>query len=295
MSTDAQDLHSIQQRLAALASAANPSEIFRLLLDASRLGAPRATVFLSRRGCLRGWGSRGYTSDVAAQLRTVSIERGESWLAKALVDNAGDELVRGTGDAGPDFGQPHAAEAIGFPVRVRSKTLAVLVAERSADDPPLVPATLKMMTAVACLRLELDLAWRKFRAAQEARGDAAPAASPEATAGAAVTPPPSATPTTEAGLEPAREPGPDDARRNEARTFAKLVATDIRLYNEEAVMLGRQHRDLARRLNEDLERGRDSFRRRFPDLGEDGLELLQEAYVQVLAAGDPSLFTTGPI
>jgi len=60
-------------------------------------------------------------------------------------------------------------------------------------------------------------------------------------------------------------------------------------------MLGRQHGDLARRLNEDLERGRDSFRRRFPDLGEDGLVLLQEAYVQVLAAGDPSLLTTGRI
>ena len=270
-----------------MAAAANPSAVFRLLLDASRLAAPRATVFLVRHGQLRGWGSRGYTADAAARLRTISIERGDNWLAGVLVEEADDELVRGPGDTGPDFGQPLAVETLGFPVRVRSKTLAVLVVERSGGDPPLVPAVLKMLTSVASLRLELDLAWRKFRAVQESA-----ALAPERAATRAVEAPP------ETRLEPVEISVPADpaadARLNEARTFAKLVATDIRLYNEEAVVLGRQHRDLARRLGEDLERGRDSFRRRFPDLGDEGMTLLQEAYIQVLAAGDPSLLTAGP-
>jgi len=294
MSTTAQDLNAIQQRLAAMASAANPSAVFRQLLDASRLGAPRATVFLCRHGQLRGWGSRGYTADAAARLRTISIERGDSWLGGVLVKEVGDEIVRGPGDTGPEFGQPTVVETSGFPVRVRSKTLAVLVAERSADDPPLAPAVLKMLISVACLRLELDLAWRKYRAAREA---AAP--TPARAAAPAVEAPrypdPGEKSAPETRLEPAEARDPaEDTRRNEARTFAKLVATDIRLYNEEAVMLGRQHRDLARRLGEDLQRGRDSFRRRFPELGDEGMTLLQEAYVQVLAAGDPSLLTAGP-
>ena len=48
-------------------------------------------------------------------------------------------------------------------------------------------------------------------------------------------------------------------------------------------------RDLARRLHDPLHQGRESFRRRFPDLGDEGLTLLHEAFVQVLAAGDQSL------
>jgi hypothetical protein len=297
MNTNTQDLDAIQQRVTAIASAANPSAVFRLLLDGSRVGAPRATIFLVRHGQLRGWGSRGYTADAAARLRTISIARGDNWLGGALFEEADDELVRGPSDSGPDFGQPASVETRGFPVRVRSKTLAVLMVERSEDETSLVPAILKMLTSVACLRLELDLAWRKFRAAQEAAAPAPPQAATTAVE-APRAPDPHEKATSETSLEPVEASDPADpaadGRRNEARRFAKLVATDIRLYNEEAVMLGRQHRDLVRRLGEDLERGRDSFRRRFPDLGDEGMNLLQEAYVQVLAAGDPSLFTAGP-
>jgi hypothetical protein len=89
--------------------------------------------------------------------------------------------------------------------------------------------------------------------------------------------------------DPAEPAQLERSRRDEALTFARLVATDIRLYNEEAVMLGRRHRDLARRLHDHLHQGRESFRRRFPDLGDEGLTLLHEAFVQVLAGGDQSL------
>ena len=41
---------------------------------------------------------------------------------------------------------------------------------------------------------------------------------------------------------------PEGAEMDAARRYAKLLATDIRLYNEEAVMLGRQHGDLVERL-----------------------------------------------
>ena len=81
-----------------------------------------------------------------------------------------------------------------------------------------------------------------------------------------------------------------DPRREEARRYARLVATGIRLSNEEAVVVGRR-RDLASRLNEHIQRGREAFSRRFPDLGADGAKLLDDAYVQVLAGGDASLLS----
>jgi hypothetical protein len=80
-----------------------------------------------------------------------------------------------------------------------------------------------------------------------------------------------------------------DPRREEARRYARLVATDIRLYNEEAVVVGRRQRDLSRRLGEQFQRGRVAFSHRFPDLGPDGMKLLEAAYIHVLAGGDASL------
>ena len=81
----------------------------------------------------------------------------------------------------------------------------------------------------------------------------------------------------------------DDPELAAAQRFARLVATDIRLYNEEAVVLGRRNRDLAERLGEHLVRGRQTFLRRHGSLGPAGLHILHEAFVQVLAAGDGSL------
>ena len=89
------------------------------------------------------------------------------------------------------------------------------------------------------------------------------------------------------------ETGPAEAEENpdqlSARRYAKLIATDIRLYNEESVMLGRQNGDLAKRIGEHLKRGRETFMRRYSHLGPDGVEILHSAFVQVLAAGNAEL------
>jgi hypothetical protein len=90
-------------------------------------------------------------------------------------------------------------------------------------------------------------------------------------------------------VEPPAPRQPADSRRDEARRFARLIATDIRLYNEEAVVLGRRQGDLLRRLQDPIARGREAFVRRFGDLGDDGLRLLHESCVQVLAGGDDAL------
>jgi hypothetical protein len=83
---------------------------------------------------------------------------------------------------------------------------------------------------------------------------------------------------------------PEDPALVAARRFARLVATDIRLYNEEAVMLGRKHRDLQDRLKDQIDRGVEAFLKRYPDLGDSGEAILQDAYIQVLGAGDATLF-----
>jgi hypothetical protein len=93
----------------------------------------------------------------------------------------------------------------------------------------------------------------------------------------------------EAPESAAAAPGIDDAEMDAARRYAKLLATDIRLYNEEAVMLGRRHGDLVQRLGEHLDRGKATFLRRHGELGPTALHILHEAYLQVLAGGNAEL------
>jgi len=282
------DLRALESGVAGLARATKPQEIFRLLLESGAIGAPRIAVVLWREGSWRGWGCHGYSAEAASRLRGLSVASDATWLARTL--HSDEPLARAAGQDGPDFGQPHAAEAWALPIRVGSRTLAVLLAERSVADPGVDLAVLGIITAVARLRLEVDLAWRKYRGATAA----VPSASDRPPSTEPLVEKAPAPATVEVGLAPAVDPleEAEQARQREARTFARLVATDIRLYNEEAVMLGRRHRDLGRRLRDHLEKGKESFRRRFPDLGDDGLVLLDDAYVQVLAAGDPALLTT---
>jgi hypothetical protein len=297
MSRETATFETLDRKMAELASFLSPSEIFRALLEGTVVGAPRAAVFLMRDGRWKGWSSIGYSPTATQSQRQATAPADSGWLA-AL---AAEEDVRWrsltAGESVPDFGQPHSAEAVGLPVRVGGKAVAILIAERRAVEDPWSPAALAILCQAARLRLELDLAWRRLKAKTVATADAGP--TPQSTAEFK----PFARHSEEAPAEPAASSPTDlalwsgvtsgaadaDPRREEARRYARLVATDIRLYNEEAVVVGRRQRDLARRLGEQFQRGRDAFSHRFPDLGPEGMKLLDDAYVQVLAGGDASL------
>lgn len=296
MGHDTATLETLDRRMAELASFLSPSEIFRALLEGTVVGAPRAAVFLLREGRWKGWSSIGYSAAAAQTQRQTTSPADSGWLASL----AAEEDVRwrslSVGESVPDFGQPHASEAVGLPLRVGGKAVAIVIAERRAVEEPWSPAALAILCQAARLRLELDLAWRRLKASSLGSGAAVapaivpaveapvPAASPMETPPAPAAPSEIAPWSAGAGAESETDP-----RREEARRYARLVATDIRLYNEEAVALGRRQRDLSRRLGEQLQRGREAFTQRFPDLGPDGMKLLDAAYVQVLAGGDASL------
>lgn len=296
MSASFHALSALERHVEAIARALTPTEVFRHLLAATPCGAPRAVIFLARGGAWKGWGGAGYPGAAAQLLRSVSVPADEGFLATTAAETSDEQAWReaGPGETAPGFGQPPAAETIAVPVRVGGRTVAILVAERGADEGPWHPEALAIAAHAARLRLEADLAWRRLRAGH---GSDAPAESSavEAPAGRAPEPAPVAAP---APPETALEISPwaetpertgADPTHEEWRRFARLVATDIRLYNEDLVQQGRSHRDLASRLAEPIQRGRESFSRRFPDAGPDGGRVLRDAFVQVLAGGDASL------
>jgi hypothetical protein len=315
MTLDASMLRDLEQHVRQLASAERAAEVFRTLLTASRLAAPRAAVFLVRRDGSQGWGSVGYDVLATRNQRSFTAPPGQGWMGR-LVDSADDSRPRQAGVADPDFGQAPAAEAQGCVVRIKGKPIAVLVAERAAGETPWCPEVLDLLVTVGRLRLELDVARRKAEVeppravpVPAAPRIAAVVASEPVRAPASPLPAASLTspPESPLGLEseadsfsvaplPPAAPARDEQQNLEAaRRYARLVATDIRLYNEESVVQGRRNGDLLDRLGDQLDRGKETFLRRHGDLGPTGLAVLHEAYVQVLAGGDSKLIPSSAL
>jgi hypothetical protein len=114
---------------------------------------------------------------------------------------------------------------------------------------------------------------------------------PESRRGGAARPPdfsaaPSARPTTGARrLAGPLAPVEGDERRDEARRFAKLLVSEIKLYNERAVLEGREHGNLYERLKEDIDRSRQMYDDRIPEDVRANSNFFYEELVRVLADG----------
>ncbi|MCI0411445.1 hypothetical protein L0222_01450 [bacterium] len=76
----------------------------------------------------------------------------------------------------------------------------------------------------------------------------------------------------------------DDAKR-----FARLLVSEIKLYNEAQVAAGREHRDLYERLREDIERSRQMYQNRVPTHIHTSTNYFYEELVKTLANGDATL------
>jgi hypothetical protein len=104
---------------------------------------------------------------------------------------------------------------------------------------------------------------------------AATAARPAAAAAAA------AAPAVAAPLTPELQKAHEDAKR-----FARLVVSEIKLYNETKVNEGRRQKDLYERLKEDIERGRQMYSERVAPTVRDSTNYFYDELVRILAGGD---------
>ena len=95
-------------------------------------------------------------------------------------------------------------------------------------------------------------------------------------------------PAEDAGAYPAQVgAAEDDPRHEEARRFARLLVSEIKLYNEDEVDRGRIEKDLATRLKEDIDRSREMFEKRISAEIRSSHNFFQEELVRILADGNP--------
>jgi len=84
-------------------------------------------------------------------------------------------------------------------------------------------------------------------------------------------------------IPPEQQKAHDDAKR-----FARLVVSEIKLYNEAKVAEGRKSKDIYERLKEDIERGRQMYHDRVPAPVRDSTNYFYDELVRILAGGDAS-------
>jgi hypothetical protein len=106
-------------------------------------------------------------------------------------------------------------------------------------------------------------------------------ASPAATAAPAVSRP------APAPVAPAPSVPPEEQKAHEdAKRFARLVVSEIKLYNESKVNEGRRQKDLYERLKEDIERGRQMYSDRVSAHVRESTNYFYDELVRILAGGD---------
>jgi hypothetical protein len=165
------------------------------------------------------------------------------------------------------------------------------------------PAEPELVSAEPSLAYEPDEPMARARPAPPSSSPAAAAPAPPPPAAPAAPPAPaaaSAEPRKSEGAPLARPSSPASARRlagplapldtgderkEEARRFAKLLVSEIKLYNEKAVLDGRQQGNLYERLKEDIDRSRQMYDERIPEDVRASSNFFYEELVRILADG----------
>ncbi len=230
--------------------------------------ASRAILVVDRSGRLEAWKAAGFGgSRPSGALPAEALARLREGSPQLLGEGDEVSLALGAGDA---------VAAVLVPFVVREKVSGAAYADAVAGEiERFDPEAIALLTYVAGLVVD-RLAKRKLVPSPALRPLAAE------TEGAA-------RPGDERPLGGPLAPPIGDERREEARRFARLLASEIKLYNEHAVEEGRERGNLYARLRDDIERGRRLYEQRVPPDVRSGTDYYQEELVQVLADGRPEV------
>ena len=270
----------VERLLAAVRSidgARSLSDTLTRVTDAAGTVAPRAALFViansaadgTNRQDLQGWHAAGFDAASPKGLRLSEADRA----ARGLLDLAlaSGSAVSTSSDAAPAFARlPLDRAGLAVPIIVGGHTVAVLYADDATAAPPEAPASwpeaIQVLAAHASACLEQITAVRTTQALQQVPASgAAGGAKPLAGGGA----------------------GPEED--SSARRYARLLVSEIKLYNEAAVRTGREKRDLLNRLAPEIDRARRLYEERVSPAVGARATYFQQELVHTLADGDSAL------
>jgi hypothetical protein len=305
--SDASPLEGARALLDTVARGGHQREILTALLQAASTCYRRAAIFIIRGDTLVFWKGRGFGGEDDATAEhpahvTLPVH-GEHLLARALrsrslqhasPDGPGFVLTEALGGIVPN-------RACALPLMVRGQPVAILYGDTAASARQPADVAFDVIGRLGALALGsiLGAGRRSKRPASsrrggDARGDAHDMDGHTGT----INPPEDAEMQallSDFDRSPRRQSADSgetpEARRQhtDARRFASLLVSELLLYNEEAVILGRKNRDLSRRLAKEIERSRQAYAARVSKQLGGASRYFEEEMVRVLAEGDAGL------
>lgn len=257
----APDLARLLQTVTAIGAARSLSDVLARTVSGAAAEAPRAALFVANGPQLEEWAADPLPPLSSGIVRHDGQEAGV--LGAAAV--TGELALTGNGTAAPDFARLDAGRsAIAVPLLVGGQPVAVLYADDGGEAGAGAPSGWREAMEIIGRHASACLAYlTAVRTADAIRlmDDAATSSRAEGQA------------------------GNDQA----ARRYAKLLVSEIKLYNEAAVRIGREKRDLLRRLKPEIERARRLYDQRVPPGFASRDACFQLELVQTLADGDAAL------
>jgi hypothetical protein len=246
----------------AITEARSLTDTLSALATAGAARAPRTALFIvNDRGGVRelqGWRASGFDPSPAL-LRLPADDGG----LLATVVSSRTALTTATVSPPAFASLPSSRAGLAVPITVGGKSVAVLYADDGASDeveaPASWPEALQILAAHASVCLSHITAVRTTQAMRAS----------------AVTAP--------------RGQAASSEEDSSARRYARLLVSEIKLYNETAVRTGREKRDLLHRLRPEIERARRLYEERVPPSITARATYFQEELVHTLADGDAEL------
>lgn len=248
----------------AIDDAGSLSDALAASVRGAALEAPRAALFIVNGTELQEWPVPGIPTVHAGTMSVDAREAGV--LGDALRQQ---EPVTSNGNGGPSApafaSLPPGRVALAVPLMLGGRPVAVLYADEGADGqaPPSWQELVQILGRHASAYVAYLTAVRTAEAMRLMSGADVPAP------------------------EQGREPEQDEAQG--ARRYARLLVSEIKLYNEGQVRMGRERRDLLSRLKPEIDRARRLYDERVAPSIHSRDAYFQQELVQTLADGDQSL------
>lgn len=310
------DLECMERLLDAvrdLDAAASLSQVLDRLAKHAGAQIARVAVLVVRDGELRAWKTSGFGPDtpdapaIALRLDAASVVGRAAQSGERATTH--DEAGEGAPQALAFASLPDDRVGLAVPLRVGGRTVAVLYADEGASSEPTVPSAwpeaLEILARHAGRCLELQTVTRAYalHAQQGSAGTPGPPAPPVAretsTAGSpvqdgppsrAAEPPPESPARHDSASRVAPERAPQVSEEDaSALRYARLLISEIKLYQEDAVNNGRRDANLLERLGPEIARARRLYEERVPADVRSRADYFGQELVRTLANGDPRL------
>jgi putative methionine-R-sulfoxide reductase with GAF domain len=303
---------AIKTALSHIDAGSNLSEVLTHLVDQAATLVQRAAIFIVKSNNAIGWYASGINPPEA--VKQLNIPLGADTIFRSV--SSGRQSVRANVAQSPGTGQViarlggSASGILGVPLILRDKIAAILYCDTSQPEFPAAEAdAVEVLVQFASKTIDLLSLAPKQPGARPQTTASGPVRTPTGPVRPATpTPPPAPAPPAAAAPDEGASTvmfdasqfqdiqqqatgaiSPEDQKAHEeAKRFARLVVSEIKLYNEAKVNEGRRNKDIYARLKEDIERGRQMYADRIQPNLKNSTTYFQDELVRILAGGDAS-------